>query len=116
LLRSSAGCGAREKPPGWPTGLTGIETRAPWQKPALQYGTEMFRLDEALLQRALALSRSVDLADSAQARVTRAAYPPPANRPPSVIQCDSLSGDIWWSGRRLAGGSDLPAPDFPRVI
>ena len=94
---------AREKPPDWPTGLTGVETRGPWQKPVLQYGTEVFRLDEDLLQRALTLSRSVELADSAAAQATRAAYPPPANRPPTVIQCDSLSGDIWWSGRHLAG-------------
>ena len=97
---------AREKPPDWPTGLTGVETRGPWQKPVLQYGTEVFRLDEDLLQRALTLSRSVELADSAAAQATRAAYPPPANRPPTVIQCDSLSGDIWWSGRHLAGRAE----------
>jgi purine nucleoside permease len=93
---------ARERPRGWPTGLTGIQTRGPRQRPELRYGTELFRLDEALLRRALDLSRGVALADSAAARATRAAYPPPANRPPGVIQCDTVSADIWWSGRLLA--------------
>jgi purine nucleoside permease len=93
---------ARIKPRSWPTGLTGIETEGPWQKPGTSYGTELFRLDGRLVRRAFELSREVKLADSAVARRTRAAYPPSASRPPEVIRCDTLSDDVWWSGQYLA--------------
>ena len=33
--------------------------------------------------------------------VARAAYPPPASLPPSVLLCDTVSADTWWSGTRL---------------
>ena len=51
--------------------------------------------------RAYALSRNVTLADRDAAKETRALYPPPAGRPPSVIRCDTASGDTWFSGRHL---------------
>jgi purine nucleoside permease len=92
---------SREAPKGWATGYTGINTRNPDQKPALDYRTEVYRLNEALLQRAYALSRSVRLVDSADAAKSRAGYSPPADLPPSVIQCDTLTGDTWWSGALL---------------
>ncbi len=97
---------SREAPKGWPTGYTGIDTKDPAQKPVLDYRTEVFRLNEALLQRALALSQPITLTDSPAAAKARAAYPPPANRPPSVIQCDSLSGDTWWSGTLLGARAE----------
>lgn len=93
---------ARVKPRSWPSGYTGIETKGPWQKPGTRYGTELFRLDARLVRRAFALSRGVALVDSPTARHTRAAYPPPGNRPPAVVRCDTLSGDVWWSGEHLA--------------
>ena len=93
---------AREKPKGWPTGYTGLFTAGPWQKPSLDYGTEVYRLDPKLVRRAYQLSRDVKLADSAAAQRTRALYPPPANRPPSVLRCDTSSGDTWFSGHYLA--------------
>ncbi len=92
---------SREAPKGWPTGFTGINTENPQERPKLDYGTEVFQLDEALLQRAYALSKGVTLTDSPAAAKARAAYPPPANQPPSVIQCDTLAGDTWWSGSLL---------------
>jgi purine nucleoside permease len=70
--------------------------------PKFDYRTEMFRLDEALLQKALSLSKSAVLEDSEDLRAYRQHYPEaPANQPPTVIQCDTLSGDTWWSGNRL---------------
>jgi purine nucleoside permease len=92
---------AREAPAGWPGGYLGINTKNPGEKPPLDYRTEVFQLNEALLQRAVALSRSVALTDSAAMQKARAAYPPPANAPPSVLQCDSEAGDTWFSGTRL---------------
>ncbi|MFO1068189.1 MAG: purine nucleoside permease [Geminicoccaceae bacterium] len=93
---------ARDRPPGWPTGYTGLFTDNPAQKPGLDYGTEVYRLDPRLVQRAFELSRNVRLADGATAAETRARYPAPASRPPSVLRCDTVSGDTWFSGRHLA--------------
>jgi purine nucleoside permease len=93
---------ARELPRGWQDGYFGVLTHAPDQVPKLEYRTEVFRLDEALLQRALALSASAILEDSEDVRTYRRHYPrAPANQPPTVIQCDTLSADTWWAGRRL---------------
>lgn len=93
---------AREMPRGWKTGYLGILTKGPGEKPKFDYHTEAFRLDEALLQKALALSRGVALEDSPEARRYRARYrEPTARRPPTVTQCDTLGGDTWWHGHRL---------------
>lgn len=93
---------AREMPKGWRTGYYGVMTRGPGEKPKLEYHTEAAKLDEALLQKALALSRNVALADDAKAQAYRAKYRrAPASEPPRVIQCDTLGGDTWWHGHRL---------------
>lgn len=92
----------REIPSGWTTGYLGINTKDPTQKPPLDYRTEVFRLNTKLADTAFALSRGVTLSDSAEAQAARAKYSyAPANRPPSVIQCDTLAGDTWWSGTLL---------------
>ena len=36
----------RDASKDWPTGYLGINTRNPGEKPALEYGTEVFKLDE----------------------------------------------------------------------
>ena len=93
---------AREMPKGWKAGYFGIMTDGPGKKPKFDYHTEAVQLDEALLQKALALSRGVTLADSDKAKAYRAHYPKaPANQPPKVIQCDTLGGDTWWHGDKL---------------
>jgi purine nucleoside permease len=93
---------AREMPRDWRSGYLGIMTRGPGEKPKFEYHTEAARVDEALLQAALKLTRDVPLADSPQAQAYRAKYrKPPANQPPKVIQCDTLGGDTWWHGHRL---------------
>jgi len=93
---------AREMPKGWNNGYLGIMTKGPGQKPKFEYRTEVAQLDEALLQRALALSKGVALEDSDKARSYRAKYRrAPANAPPQVLQCDTLGGDTWWHGHLL---------------
>jgi purine nucleoside permease len=93
---------ARELPRGWQDGYFGVLTDGPGQVPKFEYGTEEFALSEALLRQGLALSRSATLEDSEDVRDYRRHYPDaPANQPPTVIQCDTLSGDTWWSGERL---------------
>lgn len=92
---------APEAPRSWPTGYTGINTTGPDQKPPLDYKTEVFQLNEALLDRAYALSKNVTLADAPEAEKARHPYPGIGGQPPTVLQCDTLTGDTWWSGTRL---------------
>jgi purine nucleoside permease len=93
---------AREMPRGWQDGYFGLLTDAPGKKPRLEYRTELFRLDEALLQKALTLSHQIALEDSDDVRAYRRHYhQSSANQPPQVTQCDTVSGDTWWTGRRL---------------
>jgi purine nucleoside permease len=104
---------AREMPKGWASGYYGILTPGPGVKPKFDYQSEVAQLDEALLQKALALSRDVVLADSDAACRYRAHYPmAPANQPPRVIQCDTLAGDTWWHGNRLG----QHARDWARLL
>ena len=103
----------REIPAGWKSGYLGINTKSETEKPPLEYRTEVFRLNEALLQKAYALSREAVLSDSDAAKLYRAKYPDaPANRPPSVIQCDTLAGDTWFSGTALG----QRARDWTRLL
>ncbi|SAK48153.1 purine nucleoside permease [Caballeronia catudaia] len=91
---------AREKPARWPSGFTGINTKKPDEKPPLDYRTEVFALDATLADTAYALSHDVTLSDSDAAKAARARFRyAPANQPPAVIQCDTLAGDTWWSGK-----------------
>jgi purine nucleoside permease len=93
---------ARERGNGWSTGYLGINMKTPADVPPLHYGSEMYRLNEDLMRRALALSRDAVLADSEQARSYRARYPSsPANQPPQVTQCDTMTGNTWYHGELL---------------
>lgn len=93
---------AREMPKGWASGYYGLLTKGPGEKPKFEYRTEVARVDEALLQKALALSRGAVLQDNDTARAYRAGYREKAARAaPSVTQCDTLGGDTWWHGHRL---------------
>jgi purine nucleoside permease len=93
---------ARDLPQGWTGGHFGIQTMSPEQKPKFDYNTEVFRLNEALLQKALALSKGITLEDDDTVRAYRQHYGnAPANQPPQVIQCDTASGDTWWAGPHM---------------
>jgi purine nucleoside permease len=101
------------RPRGWHTGYLGINTKNPTEKPPLDYRTEVFQLNAKLTSAAYALSKNVALADSAEAQAARAKYAyAPANRAPTVIRCDSLAGDTWWSGSELGAR----ATEFTRQL
>ncbi|GHC15061.1 hypothetical protein GCM10010082_01880 [Kushneria pakistanensis] len=94
---------ARDIPENWTTGYLSINTHTPTQGSHQEYGTEFYHLDDALVDRAVALSKSVELADSDSAAAYRKHYDKaPASEAPSVVQCDSVSSDTWWYGHRLA--------------
>jgi purine nucleoside permease len=68
------------------------------------YHSEMYQLNEALLQKILSLTSKVDLTgnDNATAQTYRARYAEAkAKAPPSVIQCDTMAGDTWFHGFEL---------------
>jgi purine nucleoside permease len=93
---------SREMPHDWQAGYFGVLTDGPEQMPKFEYRTEVFRLDEALLQQALSLSKAAALEDGEDLRAYRRHYPrAPANRPPAVIQCDTFTSDTWWVGDSL---------------
>lgn len=93
---------AREMPSTWRSGYFGIGAKDPDSKPKFEYRTEVFRLDEKLLQKALKLSANAPLADNDKARAYRARYPQPtAKARPSVLQCDTAAGDTYWHGKYL---------------
>ncbi|WP_267877744.1 purine-nucleoside phosphorylase [Duganella guangzhouensis] len=93
---------AREMPQNWPYGYFGIMTDAPGKKPEPHYRTEVFQLNTALVDRAFQLSRNVKLSDSAAAQAFRAGFTSaPANQPPVVTRCDTVSGDTWFAGETL---------------
>ena len=54
----------RQQPAGWSSNLLMLGATAPGQKVEHRTGTEVFQLDEALLQKAYALSAGVPLEDS----------------------------------------------------
>lgn len=93
----------RQIPKDWSTGWLGIFSATPKDKPKPDYGTEVFHLNEALTQKAYDLSKDVKLDDSEEAKAYRAHYPnAPANQPPAVSICDTVSSDTWWSGSLMS--------------
>lgn len=93
----------REMPSGWSSGYFGVHTANPDAKPDFRYGSEIFQLNEDLLQWALALSRDLKLDDNELAKAYRSHYPQgPAQAPPSVIQCDTAADDTYWYGELIA--------------
>ena len=94
---------AREIPKDWETGSFGFFTQKPGEKPKSTYGTEVYHLNEALTDKAFALSKDVALADDETAKAYRANYAAaPANAAPIVSICDTVSGDTWWHGKKIS--------------
>lgn len=62
----------RDMPKSWRTGHHGLMTKGPDEKPKFEYHTEYAQFDEALLQKALALTNGATLADNDKTRADRA--------------------------------------------
>jgi purine nucleoside permease len=109
--REMPGSVADPAAPAWPYGYLAIHptdmTFEPWKSlPSIPtpYHYEIYQLNEALLQKLLALTSTVDLTgnDNATAQAYRAHYAEEkAKAPPSVIQCDTMAGDTWFHGIKL---------------
>lgn len=97
---------AREKPANFPTGYVPLGTDSADAYPRYIYGTEVFQLNDALRQHAIAFARTAKLADSPVAEIYRQQYAnasefAPALAPPSVVACDTATSDNWWAGEIL---------------
>ncbi|KDQ15329.1 hypothetical protein BOTBODRAFT_187430 [Botryobasidium botryosum FD-172 SS1] len=98
---------ARERPENFSTGYIPQGTTGAGQYPTHIYGTEVYELNDALRQRAIAFAQKARLNDTADAQAYRALY---ANAPdfaaataaPSITGCDTATSDVWWSGNLLA--------------
>ncbi|KAI0717646.1 purine nucleoside permease [Fomitopsis betulina] len=99
---------AREKPENFTTGYIPQGATSVTQYPQYIYGTEVFELNDALRQRAIAFAKTARLNDTASAQAYREQYRAgvpsfiPALGPPSVVGCDTATSDNWFSGALLA--------------
>lgn len=97
---------AREKPQNFSTGYIPQGTTSLGSYPQYIYGTEVFRLNDALRQKAIAFAKTASLNDSADAQAYRQLYAnntdfAPALGAPSILACDTATSDVWWSGQLL---------------
>lgn len=99
---------AREMPANWSTGYFGYDTDEPNIYPGNQYGTEVLEVSETLRDMAVAFASKANLTDDPIAAEYRARYTAApdgiyaaANNTPSVIKCDTVTSDVYFSGTVL---------------
>ncbi|KZT66350.1 purine nucleoside permease [Daedalea quercina L-15889] len=97
---------AREKPDDFSSGYIPQGSTSLDSYPRYLYGTEVFQLNDALRQHAIAFARTATLTDSSDAEAYRQQYAnvpefAPALGPPAVMGCDTATSDNWWSGGLL---------------
>ncbi|EPS93962.1 hypothetical protein FOMPIDRAFT_1026347 [Fomitopsis schrenkii] len=99
---------ARERPENSTTGYIPQGATDVTQYPQYIYGTEVFQLNDALRQIAIAVASTAQLNDTLSAQEYRAQYAnssvalTAAFSPPVVIGCDTATSDNWFSGALLA--------------
>ena len=93
----------RQMPADWTTSFVALGAVTPGQKPSHLAGTEIYQLNETLLQKAYGLSRDTPLVDSPRAQAYRQHYEGAvANGSPAVSICDTASADLYWHGSIMA--------------
>ncbi|TFY57016.1 hypothetical protein EVJ58_g7280 [Rhodofomes roseus] len=98
---------AREMPENFTTGYVPLGATAPGQYPTSIYGTEVFEVNEALRDLAIAFANAADLTDSDAAVSYRAKYAAATRYAagatgPSVVPCDVATSDVYYSGTLLS--------------
>ncbi|KAJ7044143.1 purine nucleoside permease-domain-containing protein [Mycena alexandri] len=83
-------------------------TTGPGQYPEWIVGTEVFEVNDALRQVAVNLAKTAKLTDTDACKRLRATYTSPiyaaGAAPPSIVMCDTLTSDTFWTGALLADG------------
>jgi len=98
---------AREMPENFTTGYVPLGATAPGQYPTSIYGTEVFEVNEALRDLAIAFANTAGLNDSDAAVSYRAKYAAVESfaagaTGPSVVACDVATSDVYYSGTLLS--------------
>ena len=97
----------REIPADWPTGIIPYNRHLPFQEPAppavSSTGEQYFALNAGLADWAYRLTADVKLPDNAHLQAMRARFPtfPNAQKPPFVLEADTLTCDRFWLGTRM---------------
>ncbi|KAJ5688531.1 hypothetical protein N7462_002923 [Penicillium macrosclerotiorum] len=97
----------RELPHNYSTGYIPLGSDYPNQYPSSIYGTEVFEVNSDLRTIAANFARKANLSDSATAKAYRAHYRTVAGEykaatlPPSVVECDVATSDVYYSGNIL---------------
>ncbi|KAF2172902.1 hypothetical protein M409DRAFT_62560 [Zasmidium cellare ATCC 36951] len=97
----------REIPANFSTGYIPLGSHAPDEYPQSIYGTEVFEVNQNLQKIAANFARKATLNDSADAVAYRAQYNASSAyaagaQPPSVVECDVATSDVYYSGALLS--------------
>jgi purine nucleoside permease len=98
----------RELPHNYSTGYIPYGSKRPDQYPSTIYGTEVFEVNDNLRKIAAGFARRANLSDSDTAKAYRAHYKTPsglykaATLPPSIVECDTATSDVYYSGNLLS--------------
>jgi purine nucleoside permease len=89
------------------TGYVAFGATSPSQYPTILYGTEVFEVNDALKKLAVEFAKTATLNDSDVAAAYRANYAStaayaPGAAPPSVVECDVATSDVYYSGTLLS--------------
>lgn len=87
----------------WTSGYWAYGTDNPWEYPQNVYGTEVFELNEKLRDRAVELAQTADLNNGTKGNAEfRKKYDQKAAQSvPSVVKCDVLTSDNYFTGNVL---------------
>ncbi len=89
----------------WTTGYFPYDTDSPLAYPEEWYGSEIFRVNGKLRDRAFDLASEVQLANGTTGNEEfRKLFneSQPASQPPSAVKCDVLTSDTYWTGTILS--------------
>ncbi|KIN02252.1 hypothetical protein OIDMADRAFT_162306 [Oidiodendron maius Zn] len=93
---------AREIPDNFSTGYIPLGSFAPDQYPQSIYGTEVFEVNEDLRDIAVGFAKTAKLNDSSISQAYRSNYAyPEARKAPSILCCDVVTSDVYFSGKIL---------------
>lgn len=102
----------RELPENFSTSYFPQGGSEPFQYPSSIYGTEVFELNAALRSTASQFARRANLSDSTTSQEYRAQYTTDddvytaGTNPPSVVECDVTTTDVYFNGRLLGDAFD----------
>ncbi|KAJ5630152.1 hypothetical protein N7528_003809 [Penicillium herquei] len=102
----------RELNSSYTTGYIPFGAYYPNQYPTSIYGTEVFEVNADLRTLAVQFARRANLSDSTTAQAYRAKYATASGKykaatlPPSVIECDVATSDVYYSGNILGSAFD----------